>query len=82
MSLKKLNLQFLEELDYYLKVEKAQKQITINKSIQRFRKSVKVAIAEGFLEKDPFMLYSSKRRSNTSKGFKPFSFGTFFYAQI
>lgn len=61
LPLKKLNLQFLEELDYYLKVEKAQKQITINKSIQRFRKSVKVAIAEGFLEKDPFMLYSSKR---------------------
>ena len=62
--LQKLNLQFLEELDYYLKVEKHQQQITINKSIQRFKKSVKIAVAEGYLDKDPFILHKSKRVKN------------------
>jgi site-specific recombinase XerD len=62
--LEKLNLQFLEELDYYLKVEKHQQQITINKSIQRFKKPVKIAVAEGYLDKDPFILHKSKRVKN------------------
>ena len=48
------------DFEYYLKVEKKQAQITINKSIQRFRKPVKVAVAEGYLDKDPFMLYKTK----------------------
>jgi integrase len=60
-SLKKLDLQFLEDLDYYLKVEKHQQQITINKSIQRFKKPIKIAVAEGYLDKDPFILHKSKR---------------------
>ncbi|MFK5878490.1 MAG: site-specific integrase [Flavobacteriaceae bacterium] len=59
--LKKLKLQFLNDFDYYLKVELHQKQITINKSIQRFRKPVKIAVAEGYLDKDPFMLYKSRK---------------------
>ena len=61
LPLKKLNLHFLNEFDYYLKVVKAQKQITINKTIQRFRKPIKVAVAEGYLDKDPFLLFKSKR---------------------
>lgn len=59
--LKKLKLQFLVDFEYYLKVEKKQKQITINKSIQRFRKPIRIAVAEGYLDRDPFMLYKSKR---------------------
>jgi len=55
-----LKLQFLYDFEYYLKVEKRQAQITINKSIQRFRKPVKVALAEGYLDRDPFMLYKTK----------------------
>ena len=59
-ALKELKLQFLHDFEYYLKVEKKQAQITINKSIQRFRKPVKVAVAEGYLDRDPFILYKTK----------------------
>jgi integrase/recombinase XerD len=59
--LKKLELQFLNDFEYYLKIVKKQKQITINKGIQRFRKPIKVAVSERYLESDPFMLYKSKR---------------------
>lgn len=61
LPLKQLNLHFLDELEYYLKVEKKQQQITVNKTIQRLRSPINVAVAEGFLDKDPFMLYKSKR---------------------
>src|SRR5690606_4332384 len=57
----KLNLQFLEEFDYYLKTEKNHKQITINKNIQRFKKVIKVAFAQGNIDKDPFILYKTKQ---------------------
>lgn len=59
--LKKLELQFLNDFEYYLKVVKKQKQVTINKSIQRFRKPIKVAVSERYLDSDPFMLFKSKR---------------------
>ena len=58
--LKKLELQFLHDFEYYLKVVKKQKQITINKSLQRFRRVVRAALAENYLEKDPFTLYKTK----------------------
>ena len=58
---KKLKLQFLHDFEYYLKVERNQKQITINKTIQRFRKPVKIAVAEGYIEKDPFALYKPRK---------------------
>ena len=58
--LKKLELQFLHDFEYYLKVEKKQKQITINKSLQRFRRVVRAALAGNHLEKDPFILYKTK----------------------
>lgn len=59
-ALKNLNLQFLSDFEHYLKVEKDQKQITINKSLQRFRKVIKVSVAENYLDKDPFALYKTK----------------------
>lgn len=59
--LKKLELQFLNDFEYYLKVVKKQKQVTINKAIQRFRKPIKVAVSERYLESDPFMLYKTKQ---------------------
>src|SRR5690606_31327506 len=49
-----LNLKFLNDFDYYMKVEKELKQVTINKYIERLRKIIKLALAEGFLERDPF----------------------------
>ena len=50
-SLNKLDQSVLDDFEYYLKTVKNQKQITINKAIQRFRKPIKVALAEGYLEK-------------------------------
>ena len=61
LPLKKLESNFITELDYYFKTEQNIKQITINKKIQRFRKIIKVAVAENYLDKDPFMLYRAKQ---------------------
>ncbi|TJY34822.1 site-specific integrase [Pontimicrobium aquaticum] len=58
--LKDLKLQFLNDLEYYLKTEKQLAQITINKVIQRLRKPVTIAVSEGYLDKDPFILYKAK----------------------
>lgn len=55
--LNKLDMQFLEDFEYFLKTEHNHSQITANKAVQRFRKSIKLAIGEGLLQKDPFMLY-------------------------
>jgi len=60
LSLEELNLQFLDDFDYFLKTEKNQKQITINKEIQRLRTPIKRALSEGYLDRDPFILYKSK----------------------
>lgn len=58
--LKNLTLQFLNDFDYYLKTEKKQRQITINKSIQILRRPINWAISEGYLDRDPFILHKSK----------------------
>jgi len=52
---------FIDHYEYYLKTEKNFAQITLNKVIQRFRRSIRYAIAEDYLDKDPFMLYRAKR---------------------
>ncbi len=62
--LENLNMKFLNDFDYYLKVEKKLKQITINKHIERLRKIIKLALAEGFLERDPFLLFKQKQVIN------------------
>jgi integrase len=59
--LSKITLKFLEDFDFYLKSELGHKQITINKSIQRLRKIMKLALAEGYLLRDPFILYKPKK---------------------
>ena len=59
--LKDLKLQFLVDFEYYLKTERHLSQITLNKAIQRFRKPIRIAVAEEFLDKDPFILHKSKR---------------------
>ena len=61
IPLRKLKGQFLEEFQYYLKTEKGQKQVTVNKAIQRLRKPVKVAVGEGYLESDPFAQHKPGR---------------------
>lgn len=59
--LNKLNPQFLEDYEHYLKTVKDQKQVTLNKAIQRLRKPIKVAVAEGYLDKDPFVQHKPGR---------------------
>lgn len=58
--LKDLQLQFINDFEYYLKTVKKHKQTTINKAIQRFRKPIRVAVAENYLEKDPFLQFKTK----------------------
>ena len=59
--LDKLNQQFLTDFEYYLKTEKDQKQVTVNKVIQRFRKPIKLAVSEGYLDQDPFVSHKPNR---------------------
>ncbi|MEB8328306.1 site-specific integrase [Flavobacteriaceae bacterium KMM 6897] len=59
--LSNLKLQFLHDFEYYLKTERKQSQVTINKAIQRFRKPIKEALGEGYLEKDPFVFHKPGR---------------------
>jgi integrase/recombinase XerD len=59
--LSKLKLQFLHDFEYYLKTERKQSQVTINKCIQRLRKPIKEALGEGYLEKDPFAQHKPGR---------------------
>jgi integrase/recombinase XerD len=60
IALKNLESLFLDDLEYYLKTEKNLGQGTINKIIQRFKRPVKEAVSEGYLDKDPFMLHKAK----------------------
>lgn len=64
IKLDDLSLKFLQDFDFYLKTENNFKQITINKSIQRLAKIIKLAIAEGFLVTNPFLLYKPKKVIN------------------
>ena len=65
IKLKDVKSNFLEDYDYYLKTQKGKNkqglsQSTINKAIQRFRKTLKFSISEGYLEKDPFIMHTAK----------------------
>lgn len=63
--LSQLDLKFLDDFDFYLKTEKNHKQVTINKVIQRFKKAVKVAVAERYISFDPFTLHKPKAVKRT-----------------
>lgn len=60
IKLKALRSNFIDDYVYFLKVEKKFQQSTLNKAVQRFRKVIKYAVAEDYLNKDPFMLYRPK----------------------
>ena len=61
IQIKTLKSSFIEQYEYYLKTEKRFQQSTLNKAIQRFRKVIRYAISEDYLNKDPFMLYKARR---------------------
>ncbi|RRQ49823.1 site-specific integrase [Maribacter algicola] len=54
IRLDQLKIQVLKDFEFYLKTVRHQKQITINKCVQRLRKPIREAVNEGFLDKDPF----------------------------
>lgn len=65
IKLKDVKSNFLNDYEYYLKTQKGKNkqglsQSTINKAIQRFRKTLKFSISEGYLEKDPFIMHKAK----------------------
>lgn len=52
---------FLDDFEYYLKTEKFQQQITVNKIIQRFKRVVKEALNEKIIDRNPFLLHKPKK---------------------
>ena len=61
IPLQELKPHFLDDFEFYLKTELNQRQVTVNKTIQRFRKPIKTALGEGYLDKDPFALHTPGR---------------------
>ncbi|MEG1590846.1 site-specific integrase [Chryseobacterium sp.] len=60
MKLKDMQFSFITDFEYFLKVEKKFKPTTTYRSIGRFRKVIRVAVAMDYLVKDPFLLYRTK----------------------
>lgn len=52
---------FLDDLSYYLKVEKHHQQVTVNKVLQRFKRVVKEALSEQIIDYNPFLLHKPKK---------------------
>lgn len=59
--LKDLDYSFIVDFEYYLKTEKLQKQVTINKALQRFKKVVKAAVIGKLIDHFPFSEHKPKR---------------------
>lgn len=59
--LKDLDYSFIVEFEYYLKTNKLQKQVTINKALQRFKKVVKTAVVGKLIDSFPFVEHKAKR---------------------
>lgn len=63
--LKDLDYSFIVEFEYYLKTQKLQKQITINKELQRFKKVVKTAVVGKLIDSFPFAEHKGKKITTT-----------------
>ena len=61
ISLNKLDYIFIEDFDYFLRTEKNNSQVTINKKIQRLKKVIKVARKQKLLEFNPFEEHKPKQ---------------------
>lgn len=64
LKLKDLKLKLLFDFEHFLKTEKNNKQITVNKTIQRLRKVIKQAQIDGIIDNDPFLGYKVKKVKN------------------
>ena len=63
--LKELDYAFILEFEYYLKTEKHQKQITINKALQRLKKVLNNAVIAKLIAASPFVQHKPKRVINS-----------------
>ena len=61
IPLSQIKLNLISDLDHYLKVHKKHNQNTINKTIERLKKVIKVAVGNGWLSSDPFILYQKRK---------------------
>jgi integrase/recombinase XerD len=61
VRLKDLDLKFIQDLEYFFKTALKLKQATVYRSIQRVKKIIQFAIAENYLQKDPFHLFKNKK---------------------
>lgn len=62
--MKDLDFGFISDFEYYLKTQKRQKQVTINKALQRFKKMVEIAIEAKIIEVFPFNEHKPKTVKN------------------
>lgn len=61
ISLNKLDYNFIEDFDYYLRTEKNNSQVTINKKIQRLKKVIKIARKQKLIDFNPFEEHKPKQ---------------------
>ena len=59
--LKDLDYGFIAEFEFYLKAEKNQKQVTINKALQRLKRVVNTAVIAKLIEVSPFIQHKPKK---------------------
>lgn len=59
--LKDLDYSFIVEFEYFLKTEKNQKQVTVNKCLQRFKKVIKMALTDKLIANYPFVEHKPKK---------------------
>lgn len=67
----KLDLNFIEAYDFYLRVELKRKSNTILGIVRHIRKMIKLAIAEGIIFRDPFDGYTPERPKAEQKYLTP-----------
>lgn len=65
IPLNNLNIKCLQSFELFLKASKGHKQVSANKVIQRLKKVIRTAVGEGYLDKDPFLLYKPKPVTKT-----------------
>ncbi|WP_136468914.1 site-specific integrase [Flagellimonas onchidii] len=61
IMLVQLDIQFINDFEYYLKTEKRKQQITVNKNLQRFKSVVNSAVEQKLLNHYPFAQHKPKR---------------------
>lgn len=61
IKLKNLDYSFISDFEYYYKTQKLHKQVTINKSLQRFKKVIKQAVIGGHLASHPFEEHKGRK---------------------